>query len=141
MFKDILFFTKIQAGLIEKPRTDKRKSMWRENMQQEQTNNNKTKWVRVGILLLAAVIMLMLTDPSIAGNLPFTIPGTVLSLVSIINFSYIGFMLTTLLPDYYMDDEYEDVDKSQHGQVKIARAIHTFGFCLIYATMVFVFIN
>jgi len=82
---------------------------------------------------LVAVLALVATDPNNIGRLPFEMSSTFLSLVNILGYSVIGFLVTTVVPDFYMDAEYSSKETAT------ARAIHTLGLCLIYASVVFAF--
>jgi hypothetical protein len=135
MIREILLM--IEFALLQRPITGKRKEMRKDKMEETQGPN----LIRIATLLALSVLILLFTDPTMIEHLPFRINGTILALINIINFSYIGFIMTTLLPDFYMDKEYKNVDKTQIGLMKIARSIHTLALGIIYATLVYVFIN
>lgn len=102
-------------------------------------NNNRP--VSLLMIMLSVFALILVTDPAFIVLLPFTPYGTILSLVNITTFSFIGFVFTTLAPDLYMDKEYKNKDNDSYGQVLIARSIHTLSFSVIFATALFVFVG
>jgi len=87
------------------------------------------------IVFINVVVLLYITDPTVIDKLPFRPNATFLSLISIIGYSVLGFIITTVVPDFYMDDEYKSSEQAT------ARAIHTVGLCIIYSTTLFAFLN
>ena len=99
---------------------------------------NKKKVFLVFILVLNVLI---LTDPEILHKYFNHINGTMLAVINITSISVLGFLTTTIAPDLYMDREYRTTAKEHYGLGLIARAIHTLGFCIIFATAIYTFYN
>ena len=95
----------------------------------------KNKALATAFVALNLAIILYFTDPAVVNSLPFVPNGTVLSIINVIGYSVLGFIITTVVPDFYMDEEYKSKDQAT------ARAIHTVGLCLIYAVSLFVFLT
>jgi len=87
----------------------------------------RNKLLATLVIAWITVVGLALTDPTFVTEHDIHINGTILALINIAGFSIIGFLLSTVLPDFYMDEEYRSVNQST------ARAIHTLGLCLIFA--------
>lgn len=87
------------------------------------------------VVALNLALILYLTDPAVVNSLPFVPNGTLLSIINVIGYSVLGFLITTVVPDFYMDDEYKLKEQAT------ARAIHTVGLCIIYATTLYVFLT
>jgi len=81
------------------------------------------------------IMGLVLTDPDMLTLLGVHVNGTLLSIINILGYSVIGFLVTTVIPDFYMDEEYKTIENL------LPRAIHTLGLCIIYAVSLLVFIG
>ena len=97
--------------------------------------------LKIVLMLLITTIALYITDPAVYSKLGLDLPASFISIINIAAFAIVGFFVTTMAPDIYMDREYRSRKDKDYATLMVARAIHTLGFCVIFATSLYIFIQ
>jgi hypothetical protein len=110
----------------------------------------KIKNLNLYLGLLLATFAIIMTEPSLMASLPFTIYGSVVAVINVVSFWYIGFVVVIVITDSYLDKNFglddfldEEIDAGvlsrQVGLMGIARSIVILAFSFSYSVLVFIF--